>query len=91
MHGANHIGAKLMAQGLDVAIDGAGARGIHPVTPLQAASHGEHRLDDVPAWPANPIHGRSGACTVDGDDALGRIGDHGTEIKNLLVLQNSWR
>ena len=24
--------------------------------------------------------------TVDGDDALGRIDDHGTEIKNLLVL-----
>ena len=24
--------------------------------------------------------------TVDGDDALGRIDDHGTEIKNLLVF-----
>ena len=88
MHGANGLRAELVAERLNMRVDCAGA-GIHPVPHLfEQFLAGEHGL-----WLTGQCGQQIEFCrsqmhllAVDGDDALRRIDDQGTEIEKLLVF-----
>ena len=90
MHGADGIGTELMAQRLDVAVDGAGAGCVDPVPDLfEQLFAGEHRLRAA-GQRGQQIElggGQMHLFAVHGDDALGRVYDHRTEVEQLLVLR----
>ena len=53
MHGADGIGTELMAQRLDVAVDGAGADASTSPRLFEQLFAGEHDSGGGPAWPAD--------------------------------------
>ena len=79
-----------MAQRLDMAVDGAGAGCVDPVPDLfEQLFAGEHRLRAA-GQRGQQIElggGQMHLLAVHGDDALGRVYDHRTEVEQLLVLR----
>ena len=89
MDGADGGGTQLVAQGFDVGVDGAGAGGVHPVPDFLeqllagqdgagAAGQGGQQVE---------LRGRQvHFLALEGDDALRRVDDEGSEVEDLLVL-----
>ena len=89
MHGTNGLRTELMAQCLDVRIDGASAGSIHPIPhfleQFLASEHGL-RLAGQRGQQIEFRRGQVHLLAIDGDDTLRGIDDQGAEIEKLLVF-----